>query len=31
VLNCSPKAVESRLYRARAHLRKRLESLLQPG
>ena len=31
VLNCSAKAVESRLYRARAHLRKRLESLLQPG
>ena len=31
VLKCSPKAVESRLYRARAHLRKRLETLLQPG
>ncbi len=30
ILNCSPKAVESRLYRARAHLRQRLESLLQP-
>ena len=32
IMNCSAKAVESRLYRARAHLRKRLEkSLLQPG
>jgi RNA polymerase sigma-70 factor, ECF subfamily len=31
LLNCSAKAVESRLYRARAHLRKRLERLLQPG
>ncbi|MGO9204518.1 MAG: RNA polymerase sigma factor [Limisphaerales bacterium] len=30
VLRCSAKAVESRLYRARGHLRKRLESLLQP-
>ncbi len=31
VLNCSAKAVESRLYRARAHLRQRLEGLLQPS
>lgn len=31
VLKCSAKAVESRLYRARARLRKSLESLLQPG
>lgn len=31
IMDCSAKAVESRLYRARAHLRKRLEkSLLQP-
>lgn len=30
VLNCSAKAVESRLYRARAYLRKRLESFLLP-
>ena len=29
VLNCSAKAVESRLYRARAHLRRRLQSLLR--
>jgi RNA polymerase sigma-70 factor, ECF subfamily len=29
ILNCTPKAVETRLYRARAHLRKRLEKLLQ--
>jgi len=29
VLNCSAKAIESRLYRARAHLRQRLKSLLQ--
>jgi RNA polymerase sigma-70 factor (ECF subfamily) len=29
VLKCSPKAVETRLYRARAHLRKRLEKALQ--
>jgi RNA polymerase sigma-70 factor (ECF subfamily) len=28
ILNCTPKAVETRLYRARAHLRKRLEKLL---
>jgi len=31
ILKCSSKAVESRLYRARAHLRQRLESLLQLG
>jgi RNA polymerase sigma-70 factor (ECF subfamily) len=29
VLNCSPKAVESKLYRARGQLRKRLEQTLQ--
>ena len=29
VLHCTAKAVESRLYRARAHLRQRLKSLLQ--
>jgi RNA polymerase sigma-70 factor, ECF subfamily len=29
VLHCTAKAVESRLYRARAHLRQRLASLLQ--
>jgi len=29
VLKCSAKAVETRLYRARAHLRKRLEKVLQ--
>lgn len=28
ILNCTPKAVETRLYRARAHLRKRLERFL---
>ena len=28
ILKCSAKAVESRLYRARAHLRQRLEALL---
>jgi RNA polymerase sigma-70 factor, ECF subfamily len=31
VLNCTAKAVESRLYRARAHLRQRLEALLRGG
>jgi RNA polymerase sigma-70 factor, ECF subfamily len=31
VLDCTAKAVESRLYRARAHLRQRLGSLLQGG
>ena len=31
VLNCSAKAVETRLYRARNHLRKRLAGILQPG
>ena len=31
VLHCTAKAVESRLYRARAHLRQRLKSLLQIG
>ncbi len=31
VLNCSAKAVETRLYRARNHLRKRLTGMLQPG
>ena len=31
ILKCTPKAVENYLYRARAHLRQRLESLLQPG
>jgi RNA polymerase sigma-70 factor (ECF subfamily) len=30
VLNCSAKAVESRLYRARAHLRQRLEKIVEP-
>lgn len=30
VLNCSPKAVEMRLYRARQQLRARLEKLLSP-
>jgi RNA polymerase sigma-70 factor, ECF subfamily len=30
VLNCSAKAVESRLYRARARLRQRLERVLPP-
>jgi RNA polymerase sigma-70 factor, ECF subfamily len=29
VMNCTVKAVETRLYRARAHLRQRLERLLQ--
>jgi RNA polymerase sigma-70 factor (ECF subfamily) len=31
VLNCSAKAVETRLYRARNHLRKRLAGILQRG
>lgn len=31
VLACSAKAVETRLYRARNHLRKRLAGILQPG
>lgn len=31
VLNCSAKAVETRLYRARNHLRKRLAGMLRPG
>jgi RNA polymerase sigma-70 factor (ECF subfamily) len=31
VLNCTPKAIETRLYRARNHLRKRLAGILQPG
>lgn len=31
VLNCSAKAVETRLYRARNHLRKRLTGILQRG
>lgn len=31
VLSCSAKAVETRLYRARNHLRKRLAGILQPG
>ena len=31
VLNCSAKAVETRLYRARNHLRKRLAGILQQG
>jgi RNA polymerase sigma-70 factor, ECF subfamily len=30
ILDCTVKAVESRLYRARAHLRQRLDGLLQP-
>jgi RNA polymerase sigma-70 factor (ECF subfamily) len=30
-LNCTPKAVETRLYRARNHLRQRLAGLLQRG
>jgi RNA polymerase sigma-70 factor, ECF subfamily len=30
-LNCSAKAIETRLYRARNHLRKRLTGLLQRG
>jgi len=31
VLRCSAKAVETRLYRARNHLRKRLAGLMPPG
>ena len=31
ILNCSPKAVETRLYRARGLLRKRLETLVRTG
>ncbi len=31
VLNCSAKAVETRLYRARSHLRMRLTGILQRG
>jgi RNA polymerase sigma-70 factor (ECF subfamily) len=31
VLSCSAKAVETRLYRARNHLRKRLAGILPPG
>jgi len=31
VLNCTAKAVETRLYRARNHLRKRLTAILQRG
>ncbi len=31
VLNCTAKAVETRLYRARNHLRKRLTGILQRG
>ena len=30
ILNCSVKAVETRIYRARLHLRTKLSSLLQP-
>ena len=30
IQKCTPKAIETRLYRARVHLRKRLEKLLQP-
>jgi RNA polymerase sigma-70 factor, ECF subfamily len=31
ILRCTAKAVENRLYRARAHLRKHLQKVLQPG
>jgi RNA polymerase sigma factor (sigma-70 family) len=31
ILNCTPKAVETRIYRARQQLRQRLASLLQAG
>lgn len=31
IMNCSIKAVETRIYRARQHLRKQLEKILQPA